>query len=51
MERTNKVRNFWTMSAMKSQKAAEDSQTKENINDTRGFIVLQTQMAFKMAGY
>ena len=46
MERTNKVRNFWTMSAMKSQKAAEDSQTKENINDTRGFVLLQTQMAF-----
>ena len=46
MERTNKVRNFWTMSAMKSQKAAEDSQTKENINDTRGFVLLQTQMGF-----
>ena len=46
MQRTNKVHNFWTMSAMKSQKAAEDSQTKENINDTRGFVLLQTQMAF-----
>ena len=36
---------------MESQKATEDSQTKENINDTREFFVLQTQMAFKMAGY
>ena len=43
---SGQVRNFWTMSAMKSQKAAEDSQTKENINDTRGFVLLQTQMAF-----
>ena len=51
MERTNKVCNFWTMSAMESQKATEDSQTKENINDTREFFVLQTQVAFKMAGY
>ena len=46
VERTSKVRNFWTMSAMKSQKAAEDSQTKENINDTRGFVLLQIQMGF-----
>lgn len=33
------------MSTMKSQKAAEDSQNKENINDPPGFIVLQIQLA------
>ena len=30
VERTYKVRNFWTISAMKSQKAAGHSQNKEN---------------------
>ena len=34
------------MSAMKTQKAAEDSQNKENRNDSREFMVLQTQLAF-----
>lgn len=29
--RTYQVYNFWTMSAMESQKAAEDSQNKENV--------------------
>ena len=34
------------MSAMKSQKVAEDSQNKENMNKVLGFIVLQTQLSF-----
>ena len=35
------------MPAVESQKsAAEDRQNKENLNDPRGFIVLQTQLAF-----
>ena len=34
------------MSAMKSQKVAEDSQNKENMNKVPGFIVLQTQLSF-----
>ena len=46
MERTYKVRNFWTLSATEKQKALEDSRNKENINDSRGFIVLQTHLAF-----
>ena len=46
MERTYKVRNFWTMSAMETQKALEDSRNKENINDSRGLIVLQIHLAF-----
>ena len=29
--RTYQVYNFWTMSAMESQNAAEDSQNKENM--------------------
>ena len=45
-DRTHKVRNFWTMSAIKSQQAAEDSQNRESIKDFRGIIVLQTQLAF-----
>ena len=32
MERTFKVRNFWTMLEMESQEASEDNQNKENIN-------------------
>ena len=44
VERTNKVRNFWTMSAMK--KSGRRQSKKGNIEDTRGFIVVQTQMAF-----
>ena len=40
------LRNFWAASAMESQKAVEDSQNKENINDYRGFVVLQKQLAF-----
>ena len=31
---------------MESQQSLEDRQNKENINDCRGFIVLQTQLAF-----
>ena len=46
MERTYKVRNFWPLSATETQKALEDSRNKENINDSRGFIVLQTHLAF-----
>ena len=46
VERTYRVRNFWTMSATKSQKATEDSQNKENINDLRGFNVLQILLDF-----
>ena len=34
------------MPAVESQKSAEDRQNKENINDCRGFIVLQTHLAF-----
>lgn len=45
-ERKFKVGNFWTMTATQSQKAAEENQNKENINETRGFILLQTQMTF-----
>ena len=30
VEQTCKVLNFWTISAMKSQKAAEDNENKEN---------------------
>ena len=41
-----KVHNCQTMSAMKSQKVAEDSQNKENMNKVPGFIVLQTQLSF-----
>lgn len=40
------LRNFWAVSAMESQKAVEESQNKENINDSRGFVVLQKQLAF-----
>ena len=34
------------MSATESQKAAEDSQNKENINDSRGFIGSQKHLVF-----
>ena len=34
------------MSALESQEAAEDSQNKENINDSRGFIRSQKQLVF-----
>ena len=34
------------MSAIESQKEAEDSQNKENINDSRGFIGSQKQLVF-----
>ena len=39
---------FWAISAMKSQKTAEESHNKENIKNPRGFIVLQTQMSFSL---
>ena len=38
------------MSAMRSQKAAQDSQNYENIDDSWGFIALQTQLAIFLAG-
>ena len=31
---------------MEKKKSLEDSQNKENIDDSSGFIVLQTQLAF-----
>ena len=34
------------MSALESQEAAEDSQNKENINDSRDFIGSQKQFVF-----
>lgn len=40
------LRNFWAVSAMESQKAVENSQNKDNINDSRGFVVLQKQLVF-----
>ena len=46
LERRFKVRNFRTMTATQSQKAAEENQNKENKNETRGFILLQTQLTF-----
>ena len=36
------------MPAVESQKSAEDRQNKENINDCRGFILLQTHLAFSL---
>ena len=47
-ERTNRVRNFWKLPAVESQKSAEDRQNEENINYNHGFIVLQTQLAFSL---
>ena len=50
-ERSYKVRNFWTMLATESQKAAEDSpkkKIKKKLNDSLGFIVLQAQFALKI---
>ena len=42
LQRTfKKVRNFWTWSDMESLKAVEDNQNKGELNDSRGFIVLQ----------
>ena len=40
-EKKKKVYNFWTLSLMESQKVAEDSLIKENLQDSRGFNVLQ----------
>ena len=34
------------MSAMETHKVAEDNQSKQNINDSYNFILLQTQLAF-----
>ena len=45
-KRTNKVSNFWTMPVVESQKSTEESQNKENMEDCRRLIVLQTQLAF-----
>ena len=42
LQRTfKKVRNLWTWSEMESLKAVEDNQNKGELNDSRGFIVLQ----------
>ena len=46
VERTYKLRKFWTVSAMESQKTAKGSQNREEINDSCGFIALQTQLSF-----
>ena len=40
-KKKEKVYNFWTLSLMESQKVAEDSLIKENLQDSRGFNVLQ----------
>ena len=40
-KKKKKVYNFWTLSLMESQKVAEDSLIKENLQDSRGFNVLQ----------
>ena len=40
-EKKKKVYNFWTLSLMESQKVAEDSLIKENLQDSHGFNVLQ----------
>ena len=45
LEWTYNIRSSWVISMMEIQKAAEYSQTTENINDPRGFIVLQTLLA------
>ena len=45
VKKTNKFRTFWTISAKESHYAKEDSKNKENINESLGFIVLQTQLA------
>lgn len=34
------------MSVMETNKVAEDNQSKQNINDSYNFILLQTQLAF-----
>ena len=46
VERTYKLRKFWTVSAMESQKTAKGSQNREEINDSCWFIALQTQLSF-----
>ena len=53
MERTFKVRNFWTMLEMESQEASEDSQNKENKQAhaiTVGFLCKRSKinMSFKI---
>ena len=37
---------FWTISATEAQKAVEDNQNKENRDESREFVVLQTKLAF-----
>ena len=47
MERTYNFRSFWTMSATKSPKAAEDRQNKEKIKRPSWvYFAIQTQLAF-----
>ena len=45
VKQTDKFRTFWTISAKESHDAKGDSKNKENINESLGFIVLQTQLA------
>ena len=44
--RLTKFVTLWTKSAMETQAATEDIQNKGNISVSRGFILLQTQIAF-----
>ena len=45
MKKTDKFRTFWAISAKESHYAKGDSKNKENISESIGFIVLQTQLA------
>ena len=45
VKKTDKFSTFWTISAKESHYAKGDSKNKENINESLGFIVLQTQLA------
>lgn len=45
VERIHKVRKFWTIAAMEFDRQF-DVQSKENVYDSRGFILLQLKLAF-----
>ena len=45
VKKTDKFLTFWTISAKESHYAKGDSKNKENISESIGFIVLQTQLA------
>ena len=45
VKKTDKFRTFWAISAKESHYAKGDSKNKENISESIGFIVLQTQLA------